>query len=471
MKRTAGLLLGICVAIASACSSVRYARYEPALPNPTKVRARVFLVGDAGIVSFEEAEVPEQAEKAEKRVERSAAGRRVALLPAWARPKGGEKKVFKEILNEVTALAVKNARQSELFQTLKGEAKNHERLAPGVVPVIVWLGDNVYKRGVPRDPGDQGYKDGELTPLGLEYVQAAATLVVQAQVGADAGADSVFVAGNHDWDSARHRGPEGRERVIEQGEVIKRYIEEKRAAGTLPEGRRIRLLPQNGCPGPAVVDVPITESAKARIVAIDTEWLLVNDPDRGCVEGGRCRPCDPGTREGVYAALRELVQQARPGDALLVTGHHPLMTYGEHGGQIFWHPKTWLRWLPLSAEDMPHSRNRQMREALADAYDPVKGQPLLYAAGHEHNLQLLRLGAKGPYVAVSGAASKLTPVRPGNKAVFTAKKNGYMVVDFEANGRVLLYVVEVSAKGEVLRHPPVELRGAGAQSAGVSPEQ
>src|SRR5690349_11511406 len=127
---TIGCLL---VAIAGSCSHTRYSHYEPATPPAGRPQARLFLVGDAGIVSFEEAQVEKQAKKGKRRVERQ--------LPPWAKPRGGEKKVFKDIVDEVVGLAVKSARQSHLLQTLKGEALNRRFLEPGAVPLIVWLGD------------------------------------------------------------------------------------------------------------------------------------------------------------------------------------------------------------------------------------------------------------------------------------------------------------------------------------------
>jgi hypothetical protein len=467
---------GIAVALAAVlavdfgCTSSLVVRQSPVTEPTTLPRARVFLIGDGGLASFQEADASEQAEGAEQRVEKRHAP------PLWARPAAGEKKVFADIVDEAIAGAIRSARPARLLQTLKGEAKSRDRLAAGTTPLIVWLGDNVYEHGVPRDPGAVGYQDGALTPVGIAYVEAAATVVVQAQVAVEAGAHAVFVAGNHDWDHAVKRGPAGRERVIEEGEVLRRYVQAQRAAGALPDNLQIGVLPGGGCPGPATVDLPITPDARVRVAALDTEWLITENPDEGCVSGGRCQPCDPATAEGVYAALAGLSHNTRPGDALLVVGHHPLRSYGLHAAQFFWsRPESWMRWAPLSQQDAPHPRNRRMREGLAAAYDAARGEPLLYAAGHEHSLQLIHLPA-GPYVAVSGSASKTDPVRAGGDTVFAHSEHGYMVVDFFEDGRVLLYVVEVpDGDGPVRRHPPFELRAAlhaaGRQSSGVEPEQ
>lgn len=446
MKRAGGLFVAVLIAT-SACSQSHYVRYAPTSPPRTSPLARVFLIGDGGLASFRKGAISEP-------------------------PAGGEKKAFKEIVEEATALAVKNARESRLLQTLKSEALDRERLAAGAVPLIVWLGDNVYEHGVPRDPGDQGYRGGRLTPVGLEYVRSAATVVVQAQVAVEAKANAVFVPGNHDWDHALNAGPEGRERIIEEGEVIRRYVAERRAHGGLAEGTDIRLLPPGGCPGPVETDVPMANGARVRIAAIDTEWLLTKDPDVGCVPGGPCRPCHPGSAQAVYDALGAIARSTGPRDAMLVVGHHPLRTYGRHGARAFWNePKSWVRWLPLSQEDASHPRNRQLREGLASAWSADNDEPLLYAAGHDHNLQVIhvplgrgesdRERTQGPFCAVSGSASKAASVGVGEGSLFADDEHGYMVVDFFEDGRVLLYVVEVPANNApIRRYPPVEIRAA-----------
>jgi hypothetical protein len=458
MKQRLNGRLSVFVLAGLSCAPLRAIRYTPAEVPAEKPAARIFLVGDGGIVSFKEAEVPAKAEAAEQKVEQ-----RLPPLPlgwsSWARPQGGEKKLFDDIVNETITAAVRTAVGSDLLTTLKTEAAERKTLASGApAPLIVWLGDNVYDHGVPRYPGAAGYKDGQLTPVGYEYVQAAACVLAQAQVAIDAKADAVFVAGNHDWDSAVTQGTEGRERVIEEGLVIDRWMKTLRQFGSVPEGVDVRLLPRGGCPGPELVRLPIGNSAKAIIAAIDTEWLITDDPNKGCVQGGNCHACYPATHAKVYEALAKAAREATARDVMIVASHHPIRTYGMHGGNIFWTPASWPRWLPLSQEDMAHSRNRAMVKGLKAAWDAKNGQPFLYAAGHEHNLQLLREGDAGPYVAISGSASKTSPVRAGRRALFTAQKNGYMVLDLFADGRVQMRVVEVASGKAIVRHPPIELR-------------
>src|SRR5688572_23507077 len=182
--RRPGIVFFVFVTGATACSPLRYLHYPTAPEAGAPPLARVFLVGDAGILAFKEAEVPATTEAAERKVERKQPATPTPL--PWARPKDGEKKLFKDIVDEAIAMAVQSARQSPLLESLKNDVANRETLAKDAhQPLILWLGDNVYDTGVPRYPGDEGYKNGELTTLGLDYVQGAATIVVQAQVAVE----------------------------------------------------------------------------------------------------------------------------------------------------------------------------------------------------------------------------------------------------------------------------------------------
>jgi hypothetical protein len=73
--------------------------------------------------------------------------------------------------------------------------------------------------------------------------------------------------------------------------------------------------------------------------------------------------------------------------------------------------------------------------------------PLIYAAGHEHSLQVFR-SRRGPrYLVVSGlgSASKATPVGHDGASLFAHSDHeqpGFMQVDFLRDGRVRLAVIE-----------------------------
>ncbi len=75
-------------------------------------------------------------------------------------------------------------------------------------------------------------------------------------------------------------------------------------------------------------------------------------------------------------------------------------------------------------------------------------RPFAMAAGHEHNLQVMRHNGAG-YIFVSGAGTyhHLNPVGWSENTLFASAKSGYMVLDFLSDGWKRLAVVIVNENG------------------------
>lgn len=295
----------------------------------------------------------------------------------------------------------------------------------------IFLGDNIYPRGLPSadDP---------------DRAEAERRLAVQVDVVKEAGAGAVFVPGNHDWDK---HGPEGWDAI-------------RRQAGFIHDrgGPAISLLPVGGCPGPAVRDWP-----RLRVIFLDTQWWLHGNARPDGPEDG----CPTWTETQVADSLRVAVATA--GDRqVVVTTHHPLASGGEHGGHFDWTRhifpfralKSWA-WVPLpivgslypairasgvSDQDIPGSGNRRMREALAAAV--ADHPPLVWAAGHEHNLQVIR-GTVARHLLVSGSGyfGHGGFAQWSDSTVYASDRSGYMRLDVLPDGRVRLAVVVVDKAG------------------------
>jgi hypothetical protein len=82
--------------------------------------------------------------------------------------------------------------------------------------------------------------------------------------------------------------------------------------------------------------------------------------------------------------------------------------------------------------------SKQLKEAFA-----VR-KPLIYAAGHDHSLQVLDIREAVEYVLVSGAGSisMLSSVTHSDNTLFAHLHEGFMSVDFLKDGSVWMYVVE-----------------------------
>jgi len=294
--------------------------------------------------------------------------------------------------------------------------------------VVVFLGDNIYPRGMP-EPGDATRADAERR--------------IDAQVEAARAAHQViFVPGNHDWDRF---GVLGLRAIRRQGEY-------------LAAGGRATLLPRDGCPGPVMLDL----SPHLRLLAIDSQWWL-----QGESRSDSLTACEPGTPAAVVAAIRTDLATAG-GRIVVVAAHHPLASSGGHGGRFTWMDHLfplrslhrWM-WLPLpavgslyplmrsrgiSAQDHSSTAYQAFAAALDSAFTP--DPPLVYAAGHEHALEV-HVGPSASYALVSGAGAwhHEAPIRPRSDVLFGESRGGFMKLDVMMDGRVRLAVIALSPDG------------------------
>jgi hypothetical protein len=122
--------------------------------------------------------------------------------------------------------------------------------------------------------------------------------------------------------------------------------------------------------------------------------------------------------------------------------------------------KSWL-WIPLpligsaypiarqngiSSQDAPSGAYRRMRAALDRAF--AASRPLVYAAGHDHSLQVIA-GTSVRYVLVSGAGTfgHLTPVTALDSTRFARRASGFMRVELLRDGRARLGVTVADRSG------------------------
>jgi len=274
--------------------------------------------------------------------------------------------------------------------------------------VVMFLGDNVYPDGIPEEGR-------------AEYADARRRLQVQVDA-IPPGVRAFFIPGNHDWAGS---GPFGLYSIRLQEQML----------GTMASGRDIRMVPSRGCPGPVAIDF-----GRLRFIALDTQWWLhsyiVRDAESKCAT-------EPAA---VTAALRQQISGDVPGRVVVVGAHHPLMTGGEHGGYCgITGP---FRRLAGHSQDILSSLNRTMRDSIETAFT-VK-PPLVYAAGHEHNLQVLRGGSTVQYLLVSGAGSQ-SKVGCGvwlRESYYVAQhRTGFMRLDIMRDKGVFLRVYTYTAEG------------------------
>jgi hypothetical protein len=209
--------------------------------------------------------------------------------------------------------------------------------------------------------------------------------------------------------------------------------------------------------------VPIEVGERLLLVALDTQWWLhphakPEGPGSGCAAA---------TPDEITAALKDVVGGAGSRHVVLVS-HHPPLSAGGHGGHFGWKDhifplraaKGWL-WLPLPVigsayplarqggafvQDLTSTPYKRMISAISGAL--AGSRPLAWAAGHEHNLQVLA-GTDTRYVLVSGsgifghtsALGRLPQTR------FGSRQAGFMRLEIGTDGALQLAVMTVDSKG------------------------
>ena len=298
---------------------------------------------------------------------------------------------------------------------------------------VVFLGDNVYPRGVPP-VGSPTRDDAE------KKVAAQVYAIRKGQ------AQGILVPGNHDWD---RQGPGGWNSIRRQDTLV-------RAFG----GKDVRLLPHGGCPGPEVVDL----GKYMRLIVLDSEWWVHNDVK----PYGPDAPCPTHTYQEVADSLAGALRDKGTRHAIVLT-HHPLRSGGEHGGYFkltdYFFPlrkvQSWM-WVPLpivgaiyplarrmgvTNQDFSGKKYKAMRRMFEAAF--VQHPPLAIASGHDHNLQVILGGnpkvTRAGYQLVSGAGilGHAGPVRKVEGTLFDREAAGFIRLDITRDGRVRLSVSTV----------------------------
>jgi hypothetical protein len=216
-------------------------------------------------------------------------------------------------------------------------------------------------------------------------------------------------------------------------------------------GRQVTLLPRNGCPGPVVK--PLGENAL--LVIIDTQWLL-----HKWQKPGEESSCDAKTPEQFYDQIQKIFAQNK-NKRIILAAHHPLITYGEHGGvfrlraHIF--PLTELTkglYIPLPiigsiyplyrkyighVQDTSHPTYKKMSEQIQKIMDESPGS--IYVSGHEHALQYIVKGES--HFVVSGSGSKIEFVKKKGYAKYASHERGFVKIALGADGGVSIIYVHV----------------------------
>ena len=294
--------------------------------------------------------------------------------------------------------------------------------------LIVYLGDNIYPLGLPAE-GEES------------YAEARKILDYQINLVREKKAKAYFVPGNHDWKNGKLGGWQ---QVMNQVDYINGQ-----------QLDNVQAWPTDGCPGPVEVEV----NDKVVMVLMDSQWFLYVHE-----KPGPSSNCPAKTIDEFATELSEIAA-THPNQLLVLAMHHPMYSYGPHGGDYTWRhhifPFTeYIPWLyiPLpvlgsiypvargvfgNIQDIRHPIYKNMARTIEDV---VREHPnTIVTAGHDHSLQLIRKDSI-PYI-VSGSGINLSRVKKNAKVEFQSVTMGLSTIEVRKSGKVDIKFYNISSRG------------------------
>jgi predicted phosphohydrolase len=294
-----------------------------------------------------------------------------------------------------------------LSKRLKDEGEN---------TTVLFLGDNIYQHGLPKK-SDEGYE------LASHRLQTQIDVVKKFE------GNRIFIPGNHDYYTDGIKGLKRQENLVEKA---------------LGKGS---FLPESGCP---ITKLKI--SAEVTLIILDTQWYLENWDDNPTMNDD----CDIKTRKDFFLEFESLIKKNR-NKTTIVALHHPLFTDGAHGGNFSakQHISPNNRFpLPvlgtlgnfirktggISPQDLQNKNYRFLVNRLTTMAQ--ESDRVIFASGHEHNLQYIE--KNNLKQIVSGSGSKASGVKRSNESNFAFATLGYAVLDMYKDGTTQVKFIQTN---------------------------
>jgi hypothetical protein len=290
---------------------------------------------------------------------------------------------------------------------------------------IVYLGDNLYKYGLP----DEEYS---------YYMASRSVIDTQLSLADNTPIKIYMMPGNHDWENGKPTGWT----TVQREQLYVDNLGKK----------NVEFYPKNGCPGPVEVSI----SPNVTLVIFDSQWWLQPYEKPG-IESD----CDCKTKDEVLTKLDDIFSKDAK-KLIILADHHTFKSTGPHGGyftlkqHIF--PFTDISpnlYIPLpglgsiypiarsvfgSPQDLKHPLYAEM---INDVEQVAKKYPnLIFVAGHEHVLELVKDSSYN-YI-VSGGGSKHNRISKNKKTPFASSLDGFAVLNISTNKNVRLTFYTVS---------------------------
>ncbi|WP_257883265.1 metallophosphoesterase [Hymenobacter sp. DG01] len=337
-------------------------------------------------------------------------------------------------------------------------------LAAGAKSTTVYLGDNIYEYGMPEAKAS-------------DRQESERRIIDQMKILRDYQGEKYMIPGNHDWKQG-NRGSV--EQVNREQFFVESYLQSDSAA--FPYTGDF-FLPRNACPGP--VEVRLQDDLV--LIAINSQWFLQTSGERPY---GANSGCGVANETDFFTQVEDIIQR-NAGKNIMVVAHHPLFSDGIHGGYFtladHFFPLSIVykyAFVPLPvigsiypfarkyggiSQDIPHPLYQAYKKGLMEIFE--KYPNVVYAAGHEHNLQFFKEGNLNHIVSGSGCKTQHVKPGSGGDALFSDKEKGFARVNYYDNGEVWteFYVPEgVGQTGRLVFRTPMYAQQAMAAADSVA---
>jgi hypothetical protein len=293
----------------------------------------------------------------------------------------------------------------------------------------IFLGDNIYPLGLPMK--------GAPT-----YEEAKKIIDYQLNPFLNKKSKAYFIMGNHDWENGKLGG----------WQQVRNQYDYINSLGMT----NIQALPGEGCPGPMAVDL----NNQVVVVFVDSQWFLyIHD------KPGPSSTCNARSVDEFATELREIVA-AHPNQLMLIVTHHPMYSFGVHGGDYTWkehlfpltavNPKLWIP-LPVIGSIYPISRGvfgnlqdvkHPLYQTMVETIErEIKNHPnAMIASGHDHSLQLIKKDSL--FQIVSGSGSNLSRVKENREGqlLFQDLTHGFALLEVAKSGNVVSKFYNINSK-------------------------
>ncbi|CAM9354804.1 unnamed protein product, partial [Discosporangium mesarthrocarpum] len=272
---------------------------------------------------------------------------------------------------------------------------------------VVFLGDNIYNEGLTDEDRERGEK--------ILAQQLAATSVRK-----------IVIPGNHDWG------------LLPRNYNAKSIENQQAFVDGWAEGNA-DFIPKNGCMGPTtrILREGTDGGPSVVFIALDpTPWIQERVREYCPLPEGAT-----GDHKSLHLAGLAEALERHADDHVILASHYPMLTGGPHGGltygfvgDMFVTPLGWMMGGLINTYETDYADWIRQAQAVMREHPPA-----IYAAGHDHNLQLLESDDVAGLYVVSGAGARerVSTVTNIDETIFAHAAEGFVVVDFgrTATGR------------------------------------